>query len=311
MAKVIVTAAITGSIHTPSMSPYLPITPDQIADNAIEAYEAGASMVHIHVRDPETGQPSPDVELYRKVLSKIKRKCDVIVSTTTGGGLGTTTVAERVKVITALKPEVASFNAGSVNIGLHEIPDQGRITEWKFTWEEPYLRGTEDVVFAYTFKAMKEFAQTFEENGTKPEAEIWDSGFIGNVDYLVRKGYMKIKPIWMTFVLGALGGLPPTPQTLMYLYETAKRYFGDNFTWQVLGTGRFQLPLCAMALAMGGNVRVGMEDSLYAGKGVLAKSNADQVEKIVRIAKELSIDIATPDEARQILGLKGLDKVNY
>jgi uncharacterized protein (DUF849 family) len=311
MAKVIVTAAITGSIHTPSMSPYLPITPDQIADNAIEAYEAGASMVHVHVRNPETGQPSPDVELYRQVLTKIKRKCNVIVSTTTGGGLGTTTVAERVKVITALKPEVSSFNAGSVNIGLHEIPDQGKITEWKFPWEEPYLRGTEDVVFAYTFKALKEFAQIFEENGTKPEAEIWDSGFIGNVDYLVRKGYMKTKPIWMTFVLGALGGLPPTPQTLMYLHETAKRFFGDNCAWQVLGTGRFQLPLCAMALAMGGNVRVGMEDSLYAGKGVLAKSNADQVEKVVRIAKELSIDIASPDEAREILGLKGLDKVNY
>ncbi len=311
MAKVIVTAAITGSIHTPSMSPYLPITPDQIADNAIEAYEAGASMVHIHVRNPETGQPSPDVELYRKVLSKIKRKCNVIASTTTGGGLGTTTVEERLKVITALKPEVSSFNAGSVNIGLHEIPDQGKITEWKFPWEEPYLRGTEDVVFAYTFKALKEFARIFEENGTKPEAEIWDSGFIGNVDYLVRKGYMKTKPVWMTFVLGVLGGLPPTLQALMYLHETAKRYFGDNCTWQVLGTGRFQLPLCAAALAMGGNVRVGMEDSLYAGKGVLAKSNADQVERIVRIAKELSIDIASPDEARDILGLKGLDKVNY
>ena len=311
MAKVIVTAAITGSIHTPSMSPYLPITPDQIADNAIEAYEAGASMVHVHVRNPETGQPSPDVELYRQVLTKIKRKCNVIVSTTTGGGLGTTTVEERLKVITALKPEVSSFNAGSVNIGLHEIPEQGKIKEWKFAWEEPYLRGTEDVVFAYTFKALKEIAQIFEENGTKPEAEIWDSGFIGNVDYLVRKGYMKTKPIWMTFVLGALGGLPPTPQTLMYLHETAKRFFGDNCAWQVLGTGCYQLPLCAAALAMGGNVRVGMEDSLYAGKGVLAKSNADQVEKIVRIARELSIDIASPDEAREILGLKGLDKVNY
>jgi len=311
MAKVIVTAAITGSIHTPSMSPYLPITPDQIADNAIGAYEAGASMVHVHVRNPKTGQPSSDVELYRQVLTKIKSKCDVIVGVTTGGGLGTSTVEQRLKVITELKPEIASFNAGSVNIGLHEIPDQGRIKEWKFDWEEPYLRGTEDVVFAYTFKTMKQYAQIFAECGTKPEAEIWDSGFIGNVHYLWEKGYLKTKPVWMTFVLGALGGMPPAPQTLMYLYETAKRYFGDSFAWQVLGTGRYQFSLCAMALAMGGNVRVGMEDSLYAGKGSLAQSNAEQVAKIARIIRELSIDIATPAEAREILGLKGVDKVNY
>lgn len=311
MPKVIVTAAITGSIHTPSMSPYLPITPDQIADNAIGAYEAGASMVHVHVRDPETGRPSPDVELYRQVLTKIKGKCNVVVGVTTGGGLGTTSTEERLRVITNLKPEIASFNAGSVNIGLHEIPNQSKITEWKFDWEEPYLRATEDVVFAYTFKTMKEYAQTFEECGTKPEAEIWDSGFIGNVDYLVRKGYIKTRPIWMTFVLGPMGGLPPTPHTLIYLSETAKRYFSDNFTWQVLGVGRYQLSLCAMALALGGNVRVGMEDSLYAGKGTLATCNADQVERIIHIAKELSIDIATPDEAREILGLKGIDKVNY
>jgi len=311
MPKVIVTAAITGSIHTPSMSPYLPITPDQIADNAIGAYEAGASMVHVHVRDPETGRPSPDVELYRQVLTKIKGKCNAIVGVTTGGGLGTTSIEERLRVITNLKPEIASFNAGSINIGLHEIPEQIKITEWKFDWEEPYLRATEDVVFAYTFKTMKEYAQIFEECGTKPEAEIWDSGFIGNVDYLVRKGYIKTRPIWMTFVLGPMGGLPPNPHTLIYLSETAKRYFSDNFMWQVLGVGRYQLSLCAMALALGGNVRVGMEDSLYAGKGTLATCNADQVERIIHIARELSIDIATPDEAREILGLKGIDKVNY
>lgn len=310
MAKVIVTAAITGSLHTPSMSPYLPITPDQIADNAIGACEAGASMVHIHVRDPETGRPTSDVNLYRQVLAKIKSKCDVIAGVTTGGGAGMT-IEERLKVVTSLKPELASFNAGTISFSLHEIPEQAKIKEWKFDWEEPYLRGTEDFIFANTFKTMKEYAQTFEECGTKPEGEIWDSAYIGNVDYLVRKGYIKTKPVWMTFVLGPLGCPPPTPQALMYLYETAKRYFGDSFTWQVLAIGRYQLPMCAMALAMGGNVRVGMEDSLYAGKGVFAQSNADQVEKIVHIAKELSLEIATPDEARQILGLKGLDKVNY
>jgi uncharacterized protein (DUF849 family) len=263
------------------------------------------------VRDPETGHPKSDVDLYRQVLTKIKSKCNVITGVTTGGGLGTSTIEERLRVITELKPEIASFNAGSVNIGLHEIPDQIKIDKWKYDWEVPYLRGTEDVVFAYTFKTMKQYAQVFEECGTKHETEIWDSGFIGNVDYLVRKGYIKKRPIWMTFVLGPLGGLPPTPQTLMYLSETAKRYFGDGCMWQVLGAGRHQLPLCAMALAMGGNVRVGMEDSLYAGKGTLATCNADQVERVIHIAKALSIDVATPDEAREILGLKGLDKVNY
>jgi uncharacterized protein (DUF849 family) len=311
MPKVIVTAAITGNIHTPSMSPYLPITPDQIADNAIGAYEAGASMVHCHVRDPETGHPKSDVDLYRKVLTKIKSKCNVIVGVTTGGGLGTSTIEERLKVITELKPEIASFNAGSVNIGLHDIPDQVKIEKWEYDWEVPYLRGTEDVVFAYTFKTMKQYALTFEECGTKPEAEIWDSGFIGNVDYLVKKEYIKTKPIWMTFVLGPLGGLPPSPQTLMYLSETSRRYFGDECMWQVLGAGRHQLSLCAMALAIGGNVRVGMEDSLYAGKGSLATCNADQVERVIHIANTLSINVATPDEAREILGLKGIEKVNY
>ncbi|MFC1931989.1 3-keto-5-aminohexanoate cleavage protein [Chloroflexota bacterium] len=311
MTKIIVTAAVTGNIHTPSMSPYLPVTPDQIAENAIGAYDAGASMVHVHVRDPETGRPSSDVHLYKRVLSKIKSKCNVIVGVTTGGGLGISTIEQRLKVITELKPEIASFNAGSVNIGLHEILEQGKIKEWKYDWEESYLRDTEDVVFAYTFKTMKAYAQVFEECGTKQETEIWDSGFIGNVDYLVRKGYIKSRPIWMTFVLGPLGGLPPKPQTLMYLYETAKQYFNDGFNWQVLGAGRYQLSLCAMALVMGGNVRVGMEDSLFVGKGILAKNNAEQVEKIIRIIKELSLEVATPDEARQMLGLKGIDRVNY
>jgi uncharacterized protein (DUF849 family) len=311
MSKVIVTAAITGNINTPSMSPYLPITPDQIADNAIGAYEAGASMVHCHVRDPENGHPISDVALYRKVLKKIKNKCDVIVGIATGGGLRTSTIEERLKVITELKPEIASFIAVSANIGLHDILDQLKIDQWKYDWEVPYLTSTEDVVFANTFKTMGKYAQTFEECGTKPEIEIWDSGFIGNVDYLARKGYIKTKPIWMTFVLGLLGCSSPTPQTLIYLAETAKGYFANGCMWQVLGAGHHQLPLCAMALAMGGNVRVGMEDSLFAGKESLATCNADQVERVVHIAKTLSIDVATPDEAREILGLKGLDKVNY
>jgi uncharacterized protein (DUF849 family) len=309
MAKVIITAAITGSIHTPTMSPYLPITPEQIAEHAIEAYEAGAAVVHIHVRNPETGQPISDMNLFREVLTRVKSKCNVVINTTTGGGLGMTT-AERLKVVPTFKPELASFNAGSVNFALFDIPERMKIKEWKYPWEKPYLQMTEDFIFPNTFKSLKEFAQTFEKNGTKPEAEIYDAGMINNVAYLLKQGYLE-KPVYLQFVLGVLGGMQPTIQNLVFLYETARRTFGDDFAWSVCAVGRYQLAMCTTAMIMGGNVRVGLEDSLYAGKGVMAKGSADQVEKIVRIAKELSIDIATSDEARQILGLKGIDKVNY
>ncbi|QCQ22915.1 3-keto-5-aminohexanoate cleavage protein [Desulfoglaeba alkanexedens] len=309
MAKTIVTAAITGSIHTPSMSPYLPITPDQIADDAVRAYEAGAAMVHIHVRDPKTGRPSQDLNVIGEVLRKIKSRCNVVVNTTTGAGLGMT-AEERLRAIPTFKPELASFNAGSVNFALFDIPDRMGIREWKYDWEKPYLESTRDFIFANTFKTMEEFARTFEENGTKPEMEIYDSAMINNAAYLVSKGLIK-KPVYLQFVMGIMGGIPPSAKNLIFLYETARQNFGNDFIWSVCAAGRHQLPMCAVALSMGGNVRVGMEDSLYAGKGVMAKSNADQVEKIVRIAKELSIDIATPDDARQILGLKGIDKVTY
>jgi uncharacterized protein (DUF849 family) len=309
MAKTLVTAAITGSIHTPSMSHYLPITPDQIADDAVRAYEAGAAMVHIHVRDPETGRPSQDLNIIGEVLRKIKSRCNVVINTTTGAGLGMT-AEERLRAIPTFKPELASFNAGSVNFGLFDIPERMGIREWKYDWEKPYLESTRDFIFANTFKTMEEFARTFEENGTKPEMEIYDSAMINNAAYLVSKGLVK-KPVYLQFVMGIMGGIPPSAKNLIFLYETARQNFGNDFIWSVCAAGRHQLPMCAVALTMGGNVRVGMEDSLYAGKGVMAKSNADQVEKIVRIAKELSIDIATPDDARQILGLKGMDKVNY
>lgn len=309
MAKVVVTAAITGAIHTPTMSSYLPITPEQIADQAVGAYEAGAAVVHIHVRNPETGQPVSDMGLFRQVLTSIKSKCNVVICTTTGGGLGMT-LEERLKVVPTFKPELASFNAGSINFALFDIPERMKIAEWKYPWEKPYLKMTEDFVFPNPFKSLMEFARTFGESGTKAEAELYDSAMINNVAFLVERGYMK-KPVYVQFVLGILGGMPATIQNLLFLHETAKRNFGDDFVWSVCAAGRFQLPICTAALTMGGNVRVGMEDSLYAGKGTMATSSADQVEKIVRIAKELSIDIATPDEARQILGLKGPDKVNW
>ncbi len=307
MDKVIVTAAITGSIHTPSMSPYLPITPREIADEAVRAHEAGAAVAHIHVRDPETGRPSPDIELFREVVTRVKEKCNMVICLTTGGGLGMST-EERVRVVPAFKPELASFNFGSINFAL--FPYAEKVKEWKFSWEKTFMEGTEDFIFPNTFKSMREFAGYFNENETKPEIEIYDTGMINNLAFMIDRGYIKT-PVYLQFVLGILGGLPASPTGLMTMYNTAREQLGD-FKWSVCAAGRHQIPLCTMAMVVGAPaVRVGMEDSLYAGKGVLAKSNADQVEKIVRIARELSLEPASPDEARQTLGLKGLDKVNW
>jgi uncharacterized protein (DUF849 family) len=306
MERVIVTAAITGSIHTPTMSPYLSITPQQIADEAVKSYEAGAAVAHIHVRNPETGQPSSDVELFREVITKVKSKCNIVLCLTTGGGVGMTT-EERARVVSTFKPELASFDFGSLNFGIFPLAE--RIKDFKFPWEESYLQATEDWIFPNTFKALREYGQIFAQNETKAEIEIYDMGMINNLDFMIQRGHFK-KPVYLQFVLGVLGGMPATPNSLMMLHNAAREAIGD-FVWSVCATGRYQLPMCTMALVMGGNVRVGMEDSLYAGKGVMAKSNADQVEKIVRIARELSLEPATPDEARQILRLKGLDKVNW
>ena len=306
MDKVIVTAAITGSIHVPSMSPYLPITPQQIADEALRVYEAGGAVAHIHVRNPETGQPSSDMELFREVVTKVKSKCNMVLCLSTGGGVGMTT-AERVKAVTTFKPELASFNFGSINFGLFPIAEAVR--EFKFPWEKAYLESTWDYIFPNTFKTLREFSQAFSENETKPELEIYDAGMINNVAFMLQRGYLK-KPVYLQFVLGILGSMPASPNNLLFLLSSARETVGD-FVWSVCAAGRHQLPMCTMSLVMGGNARVGLEDSLYAGKGVMAKSNADQVEKIVRIARELGLEPATPDEARQILGLKGLDKVNW
>ena len=306
MAKVIVTAAITGSIHVPSMSPHLPITPQQIADEAVRVYEAGGAVAHIHVRNPETGQPSSDIELFREVVTRVKSKCNIVLCLTTGGGLGMT-AAERVKVVTTFKPELASFNFGSINFGIFPIAEG--IKEFKFPWEKPYLDGSEDFIFPNTFATMRQFSQAFAENETKPELEIYDAGMINNLAFMLQRGRLQ-KPVYLQFVLGILGSMPPSASNLVFLHNNAREAIGD-FVWSVCAAGRHQLPMCTMSLTMGGNVRVGMEDSLYAGRGVLAKSNAEQVEKIVRIARELSLEPATPDEAREILGLKGLDKVNW
>lgn len=308
MSKAIFTAAITGGIHTPTMSEYLPITPDQIAENAIQAYQSGAAVAHIHMRDPETGRPSPNLDLFEEVFTKVKSKCDIILAPTTGGGFGMTP-EERVGVVSRFKPELASFNMGSMNFALFQVLD--RMKEFKFSWEREYLASTEDYIFANTFKTMKFFVKIFNESRTKPELEIFDAGMISNTAFLIQRGFLK-PPVYLQFVLGILGGISATMENLFYLRDAARREIGEgNFVWSVCAASRSQMPLCTTALLMGGNARVGMEDALWVSKGVPAKSNADLVAKIIRIAREFDIEPATPEEARQMLTLKGIENVNF
>lgn len=304
--KVIVTAAITGSIHTPSMSPYLPLTPQQIADEAVRSWEAGAAVCHIHMRNPETGMPSPDLELFREALVKIKSRCDVVVCITTGGGLGMS-AEQRLKPVSVFKPELASFNGGSINFALFHALD--KFKDFKFEWEPQYLQMTEDLIFPNTFKTMREFTVIFNENETKPEFEVYDSGMINNLAFLIERGHIR-KPIYMQFVMGILGGISPGSENLMFLVDYAKRMIKD-FEFSVCVAGRAQFPICTQSILLNGNVRVGLEDNLYLDRGVMAKSNAEQVAKIIRIARELGSEPASPDEARKILGLKGIDKVAF
>ena len=306
MKKVIITAAITGSIHTPSMSPYLPITPEQITEEAIKVYEAGGAVAHVHVRDPMTGIPNADQDAYREIAMGVKKRCDLILCFTTGGRLGEP-VEKRLKVVSSLKPELSSLNAGSLNFALFHVVD--KIKDWKFPWEKEYLEGTEDFIFPNTFKTMRQYLSVIGENGTKPEFEIYDVGMINNVAFLIEAGYVK-KPVYLQFVLGILGGIAATPQNLTFLVESAKNAIGD-FEFSVCAAGRMQFPLCTQSLILGGHARVGLEDNLYLDKGVMAKSNAEQVAKIIRIARELGLEPATPTEARKILNLKGLEKVNF
>jgi len=306
MAKVIVTCALTGAGNTPSMSPYLPITPQQLADEAVRVYEAGGAIAHIHVRNPETGQPSSDTELFREVATKVKSKCNIILCFTTGGSPEMTT-ADRARVVTALKPELATFNAGSLNFGMFPLAEGFK--EFKFPWEKAFLEWTENGIFPNTFKTLREYSQLFAEANTKPELEIYDAGMINNLAFLIQRGHLK-KPLHIQFVLGVLGGIPATVSNLNFLYNSAREALGE-FTWSTCAVSRFQFPMCTVAMIMGGNCRVGMEDNLYVSKGVLAKSNAELVEKMVRIIREFGNEPATPDEAREILKLKGQDKVNF
>jgi uncharacterized protein (DUF849 family) len=304
--KRIVTAAITGSVHTPTMSPYLPVTPKQIAEEAVRAGQAGAAVAHVHVRDPQTGQPSASLALFREVISEVKARSDMVLCLTTGGGPGMS-VEQRGAVIPAFKPELASLNFGSLNFAL--FPVLSKYKEFKFPWESEFLSNSEDNIFPNTFKTLRKFCEYFRENETKPELEIYDVGMLNNVAFMIQQGHIK-QPVYLQFVMGILGGIPPMMENLMFLYKTAKETLGD-FTWSVCAAGRAQMKLCTMSLMMGGNVRIGLEDNLYLERGVMARSNAEQVEKIVRIAREFHIEPATPAEARQILDLKGLDRVNF
>jgi len=304
--KAIITAALTGAIHTPTMSPYLPVTPQQLIDEILAVHEAGGAVAHLHVRDPRTGIPTADQDVFREIATEVKKHCDIILCTTTGGKFGEP-VEKRVKVVSTLKPELASCNAGSLNFALFHVVD--KFKDWKYEWEKKYLEDTEDFIFPNTFKTMRQYLAIFNEMGTKPEFEIYDVGMINNLAFLIEAGYVK-KPVYLQFVMGVLGGIFPTPENLIFLHETARKVIGD-FEFSACVAGRAQFPLCTQSLIMGGNARVGLEDNLYLEKGVLAKSNAEPVAKIIRIARELGIEPATPQEAREILGLKGLDKVNF
>jgi uncharacterized protein (DUF849 family) len=301
--KRIVTCAVTGGNHSPTMTDYLPITQEQIANAAIGAAEAGAAVVHIHARNPETGQPSPDLKLFEEIIDRIRDKNkDVIICITTGGGPGMT-VEERVGVVPAFKPELASCNLGSINWGLFRGTD--KIKKWKYEWEAELFTGenSKRAIFPNTFADLMVMTETMAKSGTKPEFEAYDVGHIYNLNFLLEEGYVK-PPVYIQFVPGVLGAINTTPYDMMALHTTAERVLGHGtYEWSTLGVGRDEFTTCTMALLLGGNVRVGMEDNLYLTRGVKAKSNAELVSKMIRIMGELDFEPATPQEAREILSL--------
>jgi uncharacterized protein (DUF849 family) len=305
--KVIITCAVTGAIHTPTMSPHLPITPAEIADGAIGAAKAGAAIVHLHARMPADGKPTQDPEMFKQFLPKIKAATDVVINITTGGA-PTMSVEERLQPALKLKPEVASLNMGSMNFGLYEmIP---RYKEWKHEWELPYLAGSDERIFKNTFKDIAFILQSCSGNDTRFEIECYDIGHLYTASHFLDRGLVK-PPLFIQSVFGIRGGIGPHPEDVLHMKRTADRLFGDQYHWSVLGGGRNQMYIATQSAVMGGNVRVGLEDSLWIGKGQLAKSNAEQVSKIRRILEELGLQVATPDEARQILKLKGKNNVNF
>ena len=307
--KVIISCAVTGSVHTPSMSPYLALTPDQIAEQAIAAAEAGAAILHLHARDPADGSPSADPRVFDQFVPRIRDATDAVINITTGGSTRMT-LQERLAYPLQLKPEMCSLNMGSMNFSIH--PAARRIAAWQHDWEKPYIEGMEDLIFRNTFRDIKHILQVLGDDcGTRFEFECYDLGHLYNLAHFVDEGLIE-GPLFIQSIFGILGGMGPDPENLVVMRSTADRLFGrGNYRFSVLGAGRHQMPLLTMGAVMGGNVRVGLEDSLYLGKGELATSCAEQVRKIRRILAELSLEVATPAEAREMLQLKGCDAVAF
>lgn len=303
---VIITCAVTGSIHTPTMSPYLPLTPADVARQAIEAYEAGASILHLHARDPRDGRPTPDPEVFAEFLPQIHAQTDAVINITTGGS-ATMTLDERLAAAHVFQPEVCSLNMGSMNFGIYQMAS--RYPTWQHDWEAPYLEGSRDRIFRNTFKDIEAILLTIGEGyGTRFEFECYDVGHLYTLAHFLDRGLVK-PPLFVQTIFGILGGIGAHPSDLMHMKSTADRLFGTQYVWSILAAGRHQIPLATMGATMGGNVRVGLEDSLTIGPGELARSNAEQVTKIRTIVEAMSLEIASPSVARDILGLKGKDHV--
>lgn len=302
-SKVIITCAVTGAVHTPSMSEYLPLTPDQIVQNAVDAANAGAAIVHLHARDPQDGRPTPDPAVFDMIVPRIREQTDVVINITTGGSTRMT-LEERLAYPLRLQPEMCSLNMGSMNFSIHPVAQ--KIKEWKYPWEQSYIEGMEDLIFRNTFKDIKHILKVLGEDcGTRFEFECYDLGHLYNLAHFVDAGLVK-GPLFIQMIFGILGGMGPDPENLTLMRSTADRLFGrENYQFSILGAGRHQMPMLTMGAVMGANVRVGLEDSLYLEPGKLATSCADQVRKIRRILEELSLDVASSDDARAMLELKG------
>jgi uncharacterized protein (DUF849 family) len=306
--KVIITCAITGAVHTPSMSEYLPLSPEQITEQSIAAAEAGAAILHLHARDPGDGRPSPDPALFQQFVPAIAQATDAVINITTGGSTRMT-LQERLAYPMRLKPELCSLNMGSMNFSIH--PMAKKMTSWRFDWEQAYVEGMEDLIFKNTFKDIKYILETLSAHGTRFELECYDVGHLYTLAHFVDQGLIK-PPFFIQSVFGILGGMGPDPENVAMMRTVADRLFGrSNYQFSILGAGRHQMRLLTMGAVMGANVRVGLEDSIYLEKGVKARSNAEQVAKIRRILEELSFEIATPAEARAMLGLKGAAAVDF
>lgn len=305
---VIISCAVTGGVHTPSMSEHLPVTPDEIASQAVEAAEAGAAILHLHARDPMTGAPTPDPDVFMQFLPRIKQSTDAVINLTTGGGLNMS-LDERLAAPMLAEPEMCSLNMGSMNFAVHELAKK-RI-DWKHDWERSYLESTEDLIFRNTFRDIAGIVERLGKGcGTKFEHECYDIGHLYNLAYFVDAGVIE-PPFLVQSIFGILGGIGAEMDHVLHMKQTADRLFGDRYVWSLFAAGRHQMPFVTMGAMLGGNVRVGLEDSLYIGKGQLARSNAEQVRKVRRILEELGMDVATPAEARSILDLKGSDRVRF